>query len=152
MLDTEFENDYAIIKAKILYNISNSHDNRLIIGIDPGKRIGISILYKDQEIDSRVTTSISELINFIEMLINNVYKENVIIKIGFGDLNLALIIAEIINNKFNSIETELVNEYGTTSSIKDVRSRRRGIRDRLSARTIAYRRGISFKEYLSYIH
>jgi hypothetical protein len=86
------------------------------------------------------------------MLINNIYKDNVIIKIGFGNLNLALIIADTISSKFDSIDIELVDEYGTTSSIKNIYSRRHGTRDGLSARAIAYRRGINFKEYLSCIH
>ncbi len=150
LLDTDLEKDPAIIKAKILNTLSNSSNNILLVGIDPGKRIGLSILYMHEEIASRVITSTDALIELLEMLIENIDADKTIVKIGSGNKKLALKIAYMLNR--DSIEIELVDEHGTTSSITDASSRRRGVRDRLSARAIAYRRGRNFKEYISYTH
>ncbi|RMF31938.1 MAG: hypothetical protein D6752_01095 [Candidatus Nitrosothermus koennekii] len=148
LLDTDLDNDYAIIKAKILYHLSKPIDNTLLIGIDPGKRIGISILYMHEEIDSRVVTSIKALIDLITLLTENIDVRKTIVKIGSGDLRLAMKIALEIDYRLNDIDIELVDEHGTTSSITDASSRRRGVRDRLSARAIAYRRGKNFRTYI----
>lgn len=148
LLDSDLDNDHAIIKAKILYHLSKPSDNTLLIGIDPGKRIGVSILYMHEEIDSRVVTSIKALIDLITMLIENVDASRTIVKIGSGDLKLAMRIAFEIDYRLDDIDIELVDEHGTTSSITDANSRRRGVRDKLSARAIAYRRGKNFKAYI----
>ncbi|HEV8405315.1 MAG TPA: hypothetical protein VGQ13_05345, partial [Nitrososphaera sp.] len=58
MLDTELENYPAIAKAKILRSIiGDQADDQLVIGIDPGSRIGISATYLHQEIVSVVESS-----------------------------------------------------------------------------------------------
>lgn len=148
LLDEELDKDPAIVKATILHKLSNSLENVLLIGIDPGKRIGLSISYMHEEIDSRVITSIDTLIELIDVLITDIDADKVTIKIGSGNLALALEIAYALSYKLDPIDIELVDEHGTTSSITDASSRRRGIRDRLSARAIAYRRGRNFKEYI----
>lgn len=147
LLDSELGEDPAIIKARILHSVSNSLDNTLLIGIDPGKRIGLSVLYMNEEIDSRVITSIDELLELIDMLVENIETDKAIVKIGYGDLKLALKIASEMSYRLDSIDIELVDEYGTTS-IRDASPRRKDVRDRLSARAIAYRRGRNFKEYI----
>jgi hypothetical protein len=147
LLDTDLEEEPAIIKAKILHNLSNTLENILLIGIDPGKRIGLSILYMHEEIDSRVINSIDRLVELLEIIITNIEADKTIIKIGSGDLKLALKIAYALSYRLDAIDIELVDEHGTTSTI-DASYRRRGVRDRLSARAIAYRRGRNFKEYI----
>ena len=58
LLDTELDKCPTILKAKILRNIMGDyHDDQLTIGIDPGDRIGISIIYLHNEIDSIVESS-----------------------------------------------------------------------------------------------
>ncbi len=147
LLDSELDEDLAIAKAKIFSSLSNNENDTLLIGIDPGKRIGLSILYNYEEIDSRIV-SINTLIELLGRLIVSIDAKKTIVRIGTGDLRLALMIAYEISHRFSSIDIELVDEYGTTSSITNARARRRGIRDRLSAKAIAYRRGRDLKEYI----
>src|SRR3712207_6090541 len=59
MIDTELEKYPAIAKAKILRSVVGERviDDQLIIGIDPGSRIGISAIYLHHEIASAVVES-----------------------------------------------------------------------------------------------
>lgn len=151
LLDTELDQDLAIVKAKILYRLNERVDDTLTIGIDPGKRIGVSVLYMHEEILSRVLTSIKDLLDLMELLACNISYNKMIVKIGAGNMAFALSIADAIDAKLNGMaRIELVDEHGTTSSIKDKEARRRGVRDKVSARVIARRRGVDIKDYKSY--
>lgn len=138
LLVDELDNDTAILKARIMHSLSNCNRTTLIIGIDPGKRIGLSILYNYEEIDSRVV-SIYRLGELIEMLITYISAEKRLIRIGKGNLSLALRIADELSERLNDVEIELVDEHGTSKG-----NLRRDMRDKISARMIALRKGIRF--------
>ena len=58
LLDTELDDYPVFTKAKILRNIMGPyHDDQLTIGIDPGVRIGISVIFLHNEIESIVESS-----------------------------------------------------------------------------------------------
>jgi predicted RNase H-like nuclease (RuvC/YqgF family) len=58
LLDTELDDSPVFMKAKILRNIMGPyHDDQLTIGIDPGTRIGISVIFLHNEIESIVESS-----------------------------------------------------------------------------------------------
>jgi len=58
LLDSELDRYPILMKAKMLRNIVGScHDDQLTIGIDPGDRIGISVIYLHHEIGSFVESS-----------------------------------------------------------------------------------------------
>ena len=66
MVDSELNENPVIIKAKILRKLIKSHTyDQLTIGIDPGNRIGISIFYLHDEIESVVLSTIELTLNFI---------------------------------------------------------------------------------------
>ncbi|MEM2855940.1 MAG: hypothetical protein QW416_02410 [Candidatus Nitrosocaldaceae archaeon] len=145
LLDNELNDDIAVVKAKILSITSNYGKNILLIGIDPGKRIGLSLLYNYDEIDSRVV-SIHKLADLIEMLIDEIDADKVIIRVGNGDPILAFKIAYELSIRVK-VDIELVDEHGTT---KD--NLRRGVRDKVSAKMIALRKGVRFKPSEFYTH
>ena len=66
MLDTELAKYPAVAKAKILKTVAGAAaDDSLTVGIDPGDRIGISILYLHEEIASIVGFLASEAASYI---------------------------------------------------------------------------------------
>ena len=120
------------------------HDDQLTIGIDPGNRIGISIIYLHNEIDSVVESSLNSTIQLISVLLSGIRSEKKIVRIGDGNITMANQIASMIKTKFNDlVDIEIVDEHGT-SLPQNTDANRRGIRDRSSARTIAFRKGKSF--------
>jgi hypothetical protein len=140
MLDTELEKYPAISKAKILRNIAGPDaDDQLVIGIDPGSRIGISALYLHQEIASEVESSPDDAVDQVSAMLGAIESRKKVVKIGDGDILMARIIARMLKMKFrDGVQVEIVDEHGTSQNAD---ANRRGARDRSSARTIAFRTG-----------
>jgi hypothetical protein len=147
MIDTELEKYPAIAKAKILRSIVGERvvDDQLVIGIDPGSRIGISAIYLHHEIASAVVeSSPQDAINNVAAMVGGIESRKKVVKIGDGNIAMAIQIARILKMKFkDSVSIEIVDEHGT-SLPQNTDANRRGIRDRSSARAIAFRSGKSF--------
>lgn len=147
MIDTELEKYPAIVKAKILRSIMGERviDDQLIIGIDPGSRIGISAIYLHHEISSAVIeSSVQDAINHVAAILGGIESRKKVVKIGDGNISMAMQIAHKLKMKFkDSVSIEIVDEHGT-SLPQYTDANRRGIRDKSSARVIAFRSGKSF--------
>jgi hypothetical protein len=147
MIDTELEKYPAIAKAKILRSIMGERivDDQLIIGIDPGSRIGISAIYLHQEIASAVVeSSPKDAINHVAAMLGGIESRKKVVKIGDGNIAMAIQIAHTLKIKFkDTVSIEIVDEHGT-SLPQNTDANRRGVRDRSSARAIAFRSGKSF--------
>ncbi len=148
LLDSELDEEPALIKAKILRSIMGRYqDDQLIIGIDPGRRIGLAVFYLQKEIESKVVTSVKEAVDLVSVLLNGTTSRKKIIRIGYGDPAMARSIANMLHAGFgNQVVIELVDEHGT-SLVRSVDSNRRGVRDRASARAIAMRHGRIFRPF-----
>jgi Transcriptional accessory protein len=146
LLDTELDDYPVFTKAKILRNIMGPyHDDQLTIGIDPGVRIGISVIFLHNEIESIVESSPEAAIKLVSHLLSRIISNKKIVRIGNGNIAMARQIAFILKTKFKEqIEIEIVDERGT-SLPQNTEANRRGVRDIASARTIAFRRGKLFK-------
>jgi hypothetical protein len=144
MLDTELENYPAIAKAKILRSIiGDQADDQLVIGIDPGSRIGISATYLHQEIVSAVESSPQDAVDQVSALLGGIESHKKLVKIGDGNIVMARQIAHMLKIKFRDrVSIEIVDEHGSS---RNADANRRGARDISSARTIAFRSGRSFK-------
>ena len=143
MFDTELQKYPTIIKAKILRSIiGDKTDDQLVIGIDPGSRIGISAIYLNQEIMSVVEASPGEAIDQVSAMLGGIESHKKVVRIGDGNIAMARQIATMLKTKFHDhVNVEIVDEYGTSQNSD---ANRRGVRDRSSARTIAFRLGKSF--------
>lgn len=143
MLDTDLEKYPAVAKAKILRSIAGPQvDDQLLIGIDPGSRIGISVIYLQQEIASTVESSPQDAVKQVSALLGGITSRKKVVKIGDGDIRMARLIARAVKFRFrNNVHVELVDESGTSQNAE---ANRRGARDRSSARTIAFRSGKAF--------
>ncbi|HJU95193.1 MAG TPA: hypothetical protein VJ643_04105 [Nitrososphaera sp.] len=147
MIDTELEKYPAIAKAKILRSVVGERviDDQLIIGIDPGTRIGISAIYLHHEIASAVVeSSPPDAINHVAVMLGGIESRKKVVKIGDGNITMAIQIARMLKMKFkDSVSIEIVDEHGT-SLPQNTDANRRGVRDRSSARAIAFRSGKRF--------
>jgi hypothetical protein len=90
LLDKEFEHDPTIISGKIVEKFqSGINQNSLVIGIDPGSRIGLSIFYYEQEIESSIYISIDDLISHIVKIFVGLNADKKIVKVGNGNMRIA---------------------------------------------------------------
>jgi RNase H-fold protein (predicted Holliday junction resolvase)/ribosomal protein L29 len=138
----ELGKDLNEVKANLL-NLIYGKEGRLVIGIDPGKRIGMVAFYKDIEVDKGVYNSHSELVESISSLIKKIGREK-IVKIGDGDMISAKRIAEMLKRRFKRLRIEIVDERGTSANVR-IRVNKRGTKDEESARMIAFREGKAYE-------
>lgn len=114
--------------------------DELVIGIDPGSRIGISIFFCGKEIENSFYNSIDELISHVINILAELRAKRKLVKIGNGDMRIAKKISALLNLKFcSSFELEFVDERKTSLKIKNFNQR--GKRDMLSAKYISQREG-----------
>ncbi len=119
---------------------SDFEEEDLILGIDPGQRIGLSIFYYGKEIESSFYSSVEKLVFHIIQVLGGLRAKRKIIKIGNGNMKIAKQIVTVLNLNFcSSFELEFVDEQKTSLKIKNFNQR--GKRDMLSAKYISQREG-----------
>ena len=122
--------------------LDTSNSSKLILGIDPGERIGVSVTYLENELSRTFFVSLDKLIPYLISILADLPAARKIIKIGNGDMKTAIAILEQLNLKFCSkFEIEFVDESSTSLKIKN--HNQRGKRDMLSAQFISQRSGVS---------
>ncbi|MFQ6024978.1 MAG: hypothetical protein ACE5JT_00475 [Nitrosopumilaceae archaeon] len=141
LYDDAFDQDLTVIKGLIVEKLQlDSSENELIIGIDPGERIGLSVVYFQKEIQRSIFVSVEELIEHVVKILAGLKANKKIVKIGNGNMKTARQIVNLLNLKFCShFELEFVDEHKTSPKIRNYN--KRGKRDMLSARYITQRDG-----------
>ena len=142
ILDEEvLEHPPTVLRGKMLQKLSMCFDEDvLLFGIDPGQRIGLSILYYEKEIENSFYSSIDDLVNHIVRVLRGLKASRTVVKIGNGDIEIAKKIAQHMSYKCSSsFELEIVDEKNTSLKIKN--HNQRGKRDMLSAKYISQREG-----------
>lgn len=142
IFDFQLDTFPPLFKARLLKNLSGNYfEDTLVVGVDPGNRIGIYVLYLHTELYSTVQSSIREAVKFIMNILSCINSDKKILKIGNGDSIKCNHIAQEIKNLYRSVRIEIVNEFGTS---RNILPNCRGIRDMWSARSIALRSGRIF--------
>ncbi len=142
MLQEEiFDKHPTVIRGWILQKLDMVfEEDELILGVDPGSRIGLSVYYFGKEIESSLYSSVENLVSHIITLLAGLRSKRKIVKIGNGDMKIAREIGTMLNLKFcSSFELEFVDERKTSLKIKNFNQR--GKRDMLSAKYITQREG-----------
>ena len=143
LFDEIINNDPIVVKGIITKMLNSStNSSKLVLGIDPGQRIGVSVIYLENEIARTFFVSIEKLIPYLITIMAELPAARKIVKIGNGDMKTANKILQMLNLQFCSkFEIEFVDESHTTLKIKNYNQR--GKRDMLSAQFISQRNGIS---------
>ena len=131
----------AVARGIMMQKIRPSfEDEELVLGIDPGQRIGLSVSYSGMEIDGSFYSSVDVVVAHIACIINDINARRKIIKIGDGEMRMAKILSTMLTRTCHQpFELEFVDEQNTSLKIKNFNQR--GRRDILSARYIARREG-----------
>ena len=131
----------AVVKGLIIQKLdSGLNEKTLLLGIDPGQRIGLSVYYLGIHISNTFFMSIDNLVEYVVSIMAELKAKKKIVKIGNGNMIIANNIFESLNLKFcSNFEIEFVDEANTTLKIKNYNQR--GKRDMLSAQFITQRTG-----------
>jgi len=143
IFDFQLDTSPALFKAMLLKNLSGNYiEDILVVGVDPGNRIGIYVLYLHAELYSTVRSSLREAVKFIMNILSCINSSKKILKIGNGDSIKCNHIAQEIKNQNRSVRIEIVNEFGTSRNILPNCRRNRDVG---SAKSIAFRSGRIFQ-------
>ncbi len=135
------DEDPVIIQGLMIQKLQvGIEKNELVLGIDPGLRIGLSVFYYGQEIERSIFTSIEVLVMHMAKILAELRADRKIVKIGNGNMSIAKEITELLNLRFCSdFELEFVDESRTSLKVKNYNQR--GKRDMMSAKYITQREG-----------
>ena len=142
LLDEDiFKHHSTVIRGMMMQKLDLDFEEEvLVLGVDPGQRIGLSIFYYDAEIESSFYSSVEKLVLHVIRVLGNLRAKRKIIKIGNGNMKIARQIVTMLNLKFcSSFELEFIDEQKTSLKIKNFNQR--GKRDMLSAKYILQRDG-----------
>ncbi len=139
-----FEQHFTVIRGLMIQKLNLDYEERdLVIGIDPGQQIGLSVFYFGKEIESSFHSSIEELVLHLIGILGNLRAKQKIINIGNGNMDIAKKIEKLLNLRFySSFDLEYVDESKTSLKIKNFNQR--GKRDMLSAKFISQRDGYRY--------
>ena len=131
----------TVIEGLIMQKLDSVHySDELLIGIDPGKRIGLSIYYYGREVEHSLQISVEDLVSHLVRILAGLRAKKKIIKIGNGNMKMARKITNLLNLRYCSdFEIEFVDEQRT--SVKTKNYNQRGKRDMQSAKYITRREG-----------
>lgn len=132
----ELDENPLIMEGQILSR--TVHDNRqvLLIGVDPGLRIGVAVYYGGVKLGSLTVNSTELLQQKITNMVQRISHKRAIIRIGDGYPRQSRAIALAITNKFPETLVEIVNEKGTS-----LNNQKGMTRDQVAAARIAFRKG-----------
>ena len=139
IFDFQLDTFPPLVKAMLLKNLSGKYiEDILVVGVDPGNRIGIYVLYLHTELYSTVQSSLGEAVKFIMNILSCINSSKKVLKIGNGDSIKCNLIAQEIKHQNRLVRIEIVNEFGTSRNILPNCRRNRDVG---SARSIALRSG-----------
>ena len=137
----ELDENPLIMKAQLVAR-GGGVGREVLIGVDPGSRIGLAIFYAGAELGSQTFNSKVSLCNTVADLVRRLPESRSIVRIGNGSRELASKLAYDIGRSLAGVTIEIVNEEGT--SRRDVRFR--GLpKDQSAAARIAFRKGVPYR-------
>lgn len=135
----ELAEDPLIMEGQILSRALRDAKQVLIIGIDPGSRIGVAVYYGGTKLGSPTFNSVESLRREIVEVVRNIPHRKALIRIGDGSPRQSRLIADTIVMNVPEVAIEIVDEKGTSGRhLKGLTS------DQIAAEKIAFRKGVLF--------
>jgi hypothetical protein len=136
----DLDENPLVMKAQVIARV-DGEGHELVIGVDPGSRIGLAAFYGGAGLGFQTFNSGASLYKSIAELVRRLPESHSIVRIGNGSPELAGRFASDIGRTLPGVTIEIVNEEGT--STRDVRSR--GLPQHQSAAArIAFRKGVPY--------
>jgi hypothetical protein len=139
ILIEELDENPLVMEGQILSRISTKSNQILLIGIDPGSRIGVVVFYGDSKLGSFTVVSVDELRSKLVSAVYGIPSAKAMVRIGDGAPRLSKGIAQMIRMDLPDVLIEVVDERGTTTSRQKTDE---PTRDQGAAVKIARRKGV----------
>jgi len=136
----ELDEDPLVMEGQIMSHALRQAKQVLLIGVDPGLRIGMAVYYGGMRLGSLTFTSIESLRRNVLHVVQSIPHNRALVRIGDGSPRQSRAIAETIATQLPDVVVEIVDEKGTsTRHLKGLTS------DQVAAEKIAFRKGIVFR-------
>jgi len=140
----DLNEDPLIMEGQLLSRLLDEPRRNLLIGIDPGSRIGVAMFYGGRELGALTENSVENSVESLVMLVNEVPHSSVSAKIGGGEPKSSLRLARLLRERLPpSASVEIVDESGTSVGKRGAIG---ATRDQRAAARIAFRKGIQFSD------
>jgi hypothetical protein len=140
----DLNKDPLIMEGQLLSRLLDSSRRDLLIGIDPGSRIGVVMFYGGRELGALTANLADEVVDLLVMVVNDVPHSSLSIKIGSGHPNSSLRLARLLRERLQPSDSiEIVDESGTSAGKRGTIG---ATRDERAAGRIAFRKGVQFIE------
>jgi hypothetical protein len=140
----DLNEDPSVMEGQLLSRLLDESRRNLLIGIDPGSRMGIVMFYGGREFGAMTTNSAEKLVGLVIAVVRDVPHSSVSVKIGGGEPRSSLRLARLLRGWLpQTASVEIVDESGTSGG-------KRGpigaTRDQRAAARIAFRKGVQFSD------
>jgi len=136
------DEDPFIFKGQVFSHVDGGRED-LIIGVDPGRRIGMAAYYGEVNLEFCTFDSTETLCSRVAAFVRGVPAKRSLIRIGNGNSALAMGLALSMTTRVPEAAIEVVDEAGT--SIRGLRIK--GVQgDQQAAARIAFRKGVAFNQ------
>jgi hypothetical protein len=137
----ELDENPDVARGQILSRLTEGEQN-LVIGIDPGSRIGTAAFLGETRVASRTFNSKRGAVSWVASLLERVPSRHPLVRVGDGEPKTATWLADSLASLVPEAAIEIVDESGTSRS-----GGAKGLRkDQGSAARIAFRKGVSFRK------
>lgn len=133
----DLDENPGVFKGQLLSKLDGGCDV-LLIGIDPGTRIGLAVFYGEVNLEYNTFSAASWLSRRVGVFVRCVPARKSVVRVGNGSPAMASKIVDLLKKEAANAIIELVDETGT--SVRRVRMK--GIQgDQGAAAKIAFRKG-----------
>ena len=138
----DLDQNPLVMEGQVLSHLFDEERRNLLVGIDPGSRIGVVVFYGGRELGTLTENSVERVVGLLFVIASHVPHSSLSVKIGGGEPKSSTMLASSLREALpSSASIEIVDESGTSA-------RRRGTigatRDQKAAVRIAFRKGVQF--------
>jgi hypothetical protein len=135
----ELDRDPMIMKGQLLSHMIAESRRTLLVGIDPGSKIGVVVFYGGRELGAFTTSSVDGCVDVLVAAAKLVPHTSLSVKIGGGAPKTSAALVSLLRERLPAKSLiEVVDESGTTRAPGAVGT----TKDERAAARIAYRKGV----------
>ena len=138
----DLDQNPLVMEGQLLSHLLDESRRNLLVGIDPGSRIGVVVFYGGRELGTLTENSVERVVGLMAMIAERVPHSLLSVKIGGGEPKSSMLLARSLREALPlSASIEIVDESGTSTGKRGTIG---ATRDQKAAVRIAFRKGIQF--------
>jgi hypothetical protein len=134
----ELDENPGIFKGQVVSRLLGGGDV-ILVGVDPGKRIGLAVFYGQTKLAFSTFDSGAAVCARVGAFARRVPSSRLLVRVGNGDRAMAARMVDELREEVPAATIEIVDESGTSTGS----SKMKGVqRDQVAAAKIAFRKGV----------